>query len=360
MNTRLVRTVVVDDEARIRRGIERLVTSCSDEFEILGSFSSANECMDWYHQEKVEFDLLITDIKMPGMDGLELIKKLKNFVSFEAVVISGFDDFKYLQTAIREGAVDYMVKPIIRDEFRQQLDRIREKIHLKHAKEERQIKMDLELAYVKQSENILKSLEHLNVDETLSLLNRFLDELEKLTSPKDIERNIQSLTVQIVNHMVKHSLTKNETAFLQEALNLTKRAVNFKVLRYSLNEWIKNVFVSIDKINKPVLADPIQTAKQWIMGNMGENITIEKIAREIPMNPTYFCEYFKNQTGETVLDYVTRARIEKAKELLLSTDLKVYDIAEKVGYSDTKYFSKLFKKYFGEVPSKYKEKLKYS
>lgn len=66
------------------------------------------------------------------------------------------------------------------------------------------------------------------------------------------------------------------------------------------------------------------------------------------MNPTYFCEYFKNQTGETVLDFVTKARIEKAKELLLSTDFKIYDISQQVGYNDTKYFSKLFRKYFGK------------
>jgi two-component system response regulator YesN len=77
------------------------------------------------------------------------------------------------------------------------------------------------------------------------------------------------------------------------------------------------------------------------------------------MNPTYFCEFFKNQTGETVLDYVTRIRIEKARELLLKTDLKIYDISIKVGYTDTKYFSKLFKKHYGEVPSKFKERMKF-
>jgi two-component system response regulator YesN len=91
---------------------------------------------------------------------------------------------------------------------------------------------------------------------------------------------------------------------------------------------------------------------------LGVNITIEKIAREIPMNPTYFCEYFKSQTGVTILDYVTKTRLEKAKELLVTSDLKIYDIAEQVGYADTKYFSKLFKKYYGEVPSKFKEKVK--
>jgi two-component system response regulator YesN len=112
-------------------------------------------------------------------------------------------------------------------------------------------------------------------------------------------------------------------------------------------------------MNQREVPDPVETAKKWILDNLGENITIDKIAKAIHMNPTYFCEYFKNQTGETILDYVTKTRIEKAKDLLISTELKIYDISQLVGYSDTKYFSKLFKKYFGDVPSKFKEKVRY-
>jgi YesN/AraC family two-component response regulator len=358
LSTELVKTVVVDDEARIRRGIERLVTTCSEEFQVIGSFASGNELLDVYHRDQLEFDLLITDIRMPGLDGLELIKELKNYTSFEAVVISGYNDFKYLQTAIREGAVDYMVKPIIREEFRQQLHRVKEKIFHKRLEEERLIKLNLEFSHMKRVETIIQSLELKKFEEAVSLLNQFLDEIEYASS-EEIERSIQSLAVQIVNHIGNHTIVSNETDFLYDAINLTKRAGNFKVIRYTLSEWMQNVYLSLNNLKNPVKADPIQTAKQWIIENLADNITIEKIAREIPMNPTYFSEYFKNQTGETVLDFVTRTRIEKARELLFLTDLKVYDIAEKVGYTDTKYFSKLFKKYFGEVPSKYKEKIKY-
>lgn len=535
LNTRQVRTIVVDDEPRIRRGIERLVLSCSEEFEIIGSFSSGMELIEFYLTKEPEFDLLITDIKMPGMDGLELIKELKNFVSFEAVVISGFNDFKYLQTAIREGAIDYMVKPLIRDEFRQQLQRVKEKIQQKRAEEERLEGIDSELNFVKQSQllnelfrgfemdlskldwirefpqgsyfllniskddqefytpdQISKTVEHVITDflkqnyrmnhgsfwlwkgeeasywvliqninneenityslakklqsqiriitrhantiavsemfqdltllpslrdnllsllqfrliyggnnvysfssidkyemkkvilkdskgietlinkilqsleryqnegETHNLLRQFLKELEMLNSPQEIERNIQLLTVQVVNHLLKYSKTKDEIPLIHEALHLTKISPNFNVLRENFIVWMQKIYTSLDQLNKKEQADPIQTSKQWILENLGENITIEKIAREIPMNPTYFCEYFKNLTGETVLDYVTKTRMKKAKDLLLTTDLKVYDIAQQVGYSDTKYFSKLFKKYTGKVPSKFKEKLKYN
>jgi two-component system, response regulator YesN len=536
LHPRQVRIIVVDDESRIRRGIERLVQSYSDDFVVVGSFSSAIELMNFYHQEGLEFDLLITDIKMPGMDGLDLIKELKSFVSFEAVVISGFNDFKYLQTAIREGAVDYLVKPIIRDEFRQQLQRVKERIQQKWAEEDRIEEMDFELSFVKQCQllsDLIRGMERdlseldwtkdfpqgdyflfniskdnaaynhpdktsINVETVISsilkqnfqntkcpfwlwkgdqscywvlvqnqtneeefayslakilqsqirstthqsntiavsemfhdltllpsmrdsllsllqfrlvyggnqvysfsliekrsankeitrdskgigmiinkilesleryqkdgetpdlLLKQFLKELEKLPSPRDIEHHIQLLTVQVVNHLLKYSSTKEEIPLIHEALYLSSTASNFMTLRENLSKWMQKIFTGLDQINKKDQADPVQISKQWIINHLGENITIEKIAREIPMNPTYFCEYFKNQTGQTVLDYVTKMRVEKAKELLITTDLKIYDIAEEVGYSDTKYFSKLFKKYFGEVPSKYKEKLRYS
>jgi YesN/AraC family two-component response regulator len=311
--------------------------------------------------KEIEFDLLITDIKMPGIDGLELIRELKNIFSFEAIVISGFNDFKYLQTAIREGAVDYLVKPIIRDEFRQQLQRVKEKIHQQRAEVEHMEEINSKLNFVKQTKKIVQSLEHYQMEnEIFNHLNQFLNDLEKIESPQEIEQNIQSLTVQIVNHVVKSSNhIMDETPLIQEALYLTKRASNFNVLRYNLKEWVQKVLKVLHPKNKQETIDPIQTAKKYVLCNLGENLTIGKIAREIPMNPTYFCEYFKNQTGETVLDFVTKTRIEKAKTLLLTTDLKIYVIAEKVGYTDTKYFSKLFKKYLGEVPSKFKENIKY-
>jgi two-component system response regulator YesN len=162
-----------------------------------------------------------------------------------------------------------------------------------------------------------------------------------------------------VNHLLKNAHVKDEIFLIQEALQLTKRSPNFKVLRNNLKDWVQKVFNILEKMNQNKMVDPVEAAKKWILNNFGENITIDKIAREVHMNPTYFCEYFKNQTGETVLDCVTKVRIEKARELLLSTDLKIYDISQIVGYSDTKYFSKLFKKYFGDVPSKFKEKTKF-
>ena len=127
------------------------------------------------------------------------------------------------------------------------------------------------------------------------------------------------------------------------------------LLKENTKQWIIRMMEKIQSLmdNQP---GSIQQAKEWIDANLGNNITVKKIADHVYMNPTYFCEYFKGITGVTVLDYVTKKRLEKAKELLEVPDIKIYDISASVGYHDSKYFSQLFKKWQGYSPSQYREK----
>lgn len=246
MSEQPIRVIVVDDEPKLRRGIERLIQADGKEWEITGSFGSGKQCIDIINSMNLSFDVVFTDVRMPVMDGLTMLKELKKRTNtdFFAVIVSGYNDFSYVQTALREGAVDYLVKPIDRIELKKRLSKIKEDIQKKRA--------------------------------------------EAIHPEED-------------------------------------------------------------------LAGPIQTARQWIDGHLSEPITIEKISSLVYMNPTYFSEFFKQHTGETVLDYVTRRRMEKARTLLFASPMKIYEIASAVGYADTKYFSKLFKKHYGELPSKYKQ-----
>ncbi|MNC17321.1 HTH-type transcriptional activator Btr [compost metagenome] len=84
-------------------------------------------------------------------------------------------------------------------------------------------------------------------------------------------------------------------------------------------------------------------------------MTIKRIADTVFMNPTYFCQYFKLQTGETVLDYVTRVRMEQAGRLLRDPLVKLQEVSREVGYQDTRYFSRLFKQHYGQLPSHYRD-----
>jgi two-component system, response regulator YesN len=98
----------------------------------------------------------------------------------------------------------------------------------------------------------------------------------------------------------------------------------------------------------------IHEAKKYVTSRLHEKISMEEVAVMLDMNPSHFSRIFKNETGETFIEYVTRVKMEKAKEKLDHTDSTVERIAESLGYENTSYFIKLFKAYTGYSPKDYR------
>lgn len=95
---------------------------------------------------------------------------------------------------------------------------------------------------------------------------------------------------------------------------------------------------------------------KYIDDHFSENdLTLQAIAENVYLSQTYLCAFFKKSTGKTLNQYLTEVRMEKAKELLRDNGIKIYEIAQLVGFTDTNYFSSLFKKHTGCTPSEYKE-----
>lgn len=88
-----------------------------------------------------------------------------------------------------------------------------------------------------------------------------------------------------------------------------------------------------------------------------ESLSIKEVSEHVFLSASYVCTYFKNQTGQTLNQYLTEYRMEKAKQLLADARYQITDISAKVGYSNGNYFSKSFKKFTGLNPSKYREKM---
>ena len=101
--------------------------------------------------------------------------------------------------------------------------------------------------------------------------------------------------------------------------------------------------------------DAIEAAKKYIENNYTDNITLEDVSREVNISSYYLSRIFKEGTGENFIDYLTGLRMDKAKELLATTQLSMKEICAKVGYSDPNYFSKTFKKNVGVTPTEYRE-----
>lgn len=99
-------------------------------------------------------------------------------------------------------------------------------------------------------------------------------------------------------------------------------------------------------------------AKIYIDKHYDENLTLDVLAKEIHMNPYYFSSFFKKNAGENFKDYVSRVRVQHAVSLLVSTDMKAYEIAMRVGFSDARVFSENFQRIYHETPNAYRKRAK--
>ncbi len=100
---------------------------------------------------------------------------------------------------------------------------------------------------------------------------------------------------------------------------------------------------------------PIRLAKQYVLQHYAESITLEEVCEAVGFSVSYFSSLFKKETGEGFAKYLTRIRIDEAKNLLRETNLSVGDIGEKVGYSDRKHFTNTFRKAVGLNPAEYRK-----
>ncbi|WP_010274627.1 response regulator [Paenibacillus senegalensis] len=122
-----------------------------------------------------------------------------------------------------------------------------------------------------------------------------------------------------------------------------------------LHQVLSDIEISRNRLKSSSGNYAVRKAADFMLSRMSEPLTIQKIADHVYLTPTYLCLLFKKETGCSIHDYLTEARMEQAKKLLQDRTLKLYEIAEQVGYADPKYFTKVFRKMFGCNPSDYRE-----
>ncbi|MBS4206875.1 response regulator [Bacillus sp. FJAT-50079] len=246
----MFKVVIADDEYMIKKSLTVMIERSPFNFKVVGEADNGKKALELVKELKP--DLLVTDIRMPTMDGLELIQETQKFDKrTEVIVVSGFGEFEYAQKALRLGAIDYLLKPI---------------------------KIDLVQEALKRVNDILK----LNEGET----SEELIKQNSLLSPK-------------ITQAVK---------FIEENFN-------------------------------------------------DETLSLQKVTTFVELSSAYFSRTFKEETGLSFIQFVTKVRMEKAKNLLGNPYLKSYEVAEFIGYPDYAHFSKVFKKYSGTSPNEYRRNL---
>lgn len=133
------------------------------------------------------------------------------------------------------------------------------------------------------------------------------------------------------------------------------RCGSFQDYLQRIEGFIRNVLEEDRRMRTQRSNYPVECAKAYISEHLAESFRLEDIAEKVMLTPSYLSTLFKKEVGETISDYTQRLRLEKAKNLLRTTNLNLNEIAAQVGYTDPKHFSKMFKKMLGVRPQDYRK-----
>ncbi len=114
--------------------------------------------------------------------------------------------------------------------------------------------------------------------------------------------------------------------------------------------WIEDVVLTVRESEARKYRPEISEAVRWLEDRLGTPVSVEEAARHVHMSPSHFAHTFKDETGVSFLQFVISRRMDWASRLLLTTDLLVYEVAQKVGYENPNHFSTQFRQTKGISP----------
>ncbi|NQX60758.1 response regulator transcription factor [Paenibacillus qinlingensis] len=194
-----------------------------------------------------------------------------------------------------------------------------------------------------------------------TLMNKLFDEviLPNSTQVEHVYHHSAELVFQLARPLQEadesyQSILGKSTSDLLQIIQ-TKKDIDS--LRSYMTSFIEEIALYLKNKHHSKNQRVIARIKQYINQHYMNNVTIQLLAEEVFLSPTYMCQIFKQETDETIIEFLTKVRIEKAKDLLKSPDLKIFVIAEMVGFENATYFTTVFKKLTGVIPGKYRESL---
>jgi two-component system, response regulator YesN len=196
-------------------------------------------------------------------------------------------------------------------------------------------------------------------DNLVHGLSRLFEEIKANSCTDTYIRNLCINLVSKVSVMLQDMHESFGKVFGNEAL-VWEKLLKLDTI-FDLQLWLRNIFSAvIDYLterkcgsNKKIITDILK----YIDANYHKNISITDISQEVYLSPNYISIIFKKETGEAFTNFLIRYRMEKAVQMLKDTNLKVYEIGDRVGYSNTSHFCTAFKKLFGVSPNEYRDKI---
>ncbi|MEN2775520.1 response regulator [Acetivibrio clariflavus] len=355
----MYRVLIVDDDVAVRYMLRRYKGWEPLGFVLGGEASDGREALR--KLDKDSYDVVISDIKMPGMDGIEFLSELRNNGNDICVLfLSTHSDFSYAKQGIRLGVFDYLTKPFNDETLSEALERV--KVYLDEKKKQKAIreytKNSLKNSQAYYSKNDSKKLVSEIMSGSLSAVNLGEQLFEKIT--KFTEGDLGKLAILVENILME--VDEGIYNALPWIKNLENRPSNEsfdgkdeKELKELFIGHISNWVRLVVKFELHQSDSLMRKICEFVINHVEEDIKIETIANELYVSRDYIGKLFKQKAGYNLSEYITKVKMEHAKYLISKGQYKNYEICERLGYKKADYFSQLFKSYVGCTPSEYRK-----
>lgn len=354
--------LLVDDSDIERNGLRKLL----ERSEYPVRLSEACDGEDAWEKIRADApDIIFTDVKMPVMNGIELLGLVKEYdADIQTIIFSAYSDFEYTKMAIENKADNYILKPIDTDEFKRVLANAVERVDeiaASHRQEDEVIRNTVRFdpdLYVEDEAGIMSLILEAISEKNLDILNGLIDELfAKLHENKAMSMlYVKQLSLRIIKKIYevydgsgkKSGVFKNmdELIAMSSAEKIEvylKKTVAYLVGRLSDGEGKKR------------LSKAMEIGLSRLRQRYAENISLDSIAEDVGLSGKYFSRIFKREMGIDFSKYLTDYRMKKAAQKLLETDRSIAEICREVGIPDSAYFGSVFKKYYGMTPGQWRK-----
>ncbi len=358
MERKRFRVLIADDERIARENMRQYIPWESLGMEIYDAVENGALALDCL--KKGNIDLLIMDIRMPVMDGLELLESIRRLgIQVLVIVLSAFDQFEYAQKAIRSRMVfEYVLKPVKRKDFCALLTRAAETLAERGSPIPAQPSLPEQATVLAQFPNHIARRDMEGALQTLEAYARGVNPADD-EQMFDLKRLMLNLFTETRLFLSRDGVNCGPYLYDYDLLNDLNQCAHpeelmarFSQLMEELRPFLEQSPTSDTQSKAGAL---IRYCVEEIQKHYIEpDFSLYQLAEKMQLSTNYLSSLFKKEMGVGYVRYINTLRIDKAKSLLLDMRYRTGEVASMVGIENPRYFTRVFKEMTGLTPAEYR------